>query len=146
MPVYNFEGFDEIPVGSRPQLDPGVYTMQIDRPPEESVDEKGQTYLTIHYTVIDGPQQETVTPEGGTSPVGREWVDRVYLTPKALWRFKTLLVAAGLLDPKDKTSEKARGMNINTDELVGRTVTVSLEPTRNPNTGREYLNTTFLVP
>lgn len=144
MPTYNLNGFEDVDVSGFKYPDPGVYTLQIDQAPESNYDDKGQEYLTVHYTVIDGPQQKDPDPERGTSPVGMTYQDRVYMTPKAIWRFKALLVATKLLDPKDKTSPMAKGQDINTDLLVGRTLQGSIDVTTNPNTGKEYRNLTFL--
>jgi len=144
MPVYNLNGFEDINVSGMKLLDPGVYSLQIDKVPESAYDDKGQEYLTVHYTVLDGPQQQEPDPERGTSPVGMAYQDRVYMTPKALWRFKALLIAAQLLDKNDKGSPMAKGQGIDSDTLMGRTVRAQIDVNVNPNTGKEYRNLTFL--
>ena len=136
----DFEGVD---VSGFTQLDPGTYMFQIAEPPrEEFKDDK--RFLTFNFLVLGGPEQKEAFPDGSKDPAGKKWRDRVYLTPNAMWRFKRLLICAGLLARDDKTSPIAQG-KMNTDLLAGQKVQVNLTPNINAETGKEYRNVEYVI-
>lgn len=140
MGTVNIPDFEKVGIGQA-LLDVGEYTCTIHKAPkEEFADDK--PYLEIPLRVAQGREQKEPDQNGSKDPTGREFHDRVYLTPTALWRLKRLLVSAGLLARDDKTSDMAKG-NINLDALVGCTVRIKMTP--NIREGREYRNVEYVV-
>jgi len=113
-------GFETVTI-SKPVLDAGAYIFLCEKEPtDEWDDKKDLEYLAFEYKVLDGPPQEKEDPEFGTSAAGRTASERVYLDSKNKWKLKKLMVAMGLLDRNDTTSDRARG-NFGTEIFAGQT-------------------------
>lgn len=139
MPQINIENFENVAL-SAPRLDPGgPYTGKIIEPPKlQTAEGSGKQYLEVHTQVVEGPEQQEADPSTGSKdPTGTTFSDRYYLSEKAAFRLKQLLVATGLLAKDDNESPMAKGQ-INSDILAGQQykfqVSIQL------NNGREYRN------
>lgn len=135
MPVVNIPDFENLSI-KREQLDVGTYVVQIQDPytdkdgvaGQTSFDDKDREFIQIEYTVKQGPQQKEPDEHGSKDPTGKKIRDRVYLTGKAAFRLKQILIASGILSRSDKDSPTAKG-NINLDMLMGSgTFQVKLVP------------------
>lgn len=125
MPEINIPDMDQVDLYPK-LLDPGVgYLVNIQELPVLSNASTGNPQIELTMTVLSGPEQKEPSGEYGTSPVGRKIKD--FISLKAKFRIKQLLIAAGLLDRADKNSEMAKG-NFNTDKLMGAKFSISLEP------------------
>lgn len=155
MAIVNIANFENLSI-KREQLDPGTYVVQIQDPYTDKDGVAGQTsfendkeFFQLDYTVKAGPDQKEADENNSKSPVGKKIHDRVYLTGKAAFRLKQLLIASGILNRADKVSDIARGQNINLDMLLGSgTFQVKLTPNfRKDDAGntREYRNVEIIV-
>jgi len=135
------QDFANIPVG-KAQLDPGAYIFNIQEEPTDEFDNDQKEYLQMVYHVVDGPPQQVEDAEFGTSPVGRTFKERLYLETKSLWKLKSLLIACGMLDRNDKTSDIARGV-FDTADLVGKTFNATVAKTTSKKDGKEYTNLNY---
>lgn len=99
-------------------LDAGVYTVAINEEPAVGQTSNGNPRIEVTMEVADGPTQQS-----GENPAGR--IVKDFIPLKLASKIKALLLAAGLLQRDDTTSEIATG-SFDTSILYGTRFQVRL--------------------
>ncbi len=93
--------FTEVEVAEFDPIPRGRYAVRVVEVEEREGQESGLAYFNMQYEVIEGDHE------------GRKVFDNLSFSPKALWRLKGFLLAAGYTE-----EELAGELSIEADELI----------------------------